>query len=194
MTYFCLPKAEFWEIFDTNFEEIQDVCSEIQGLYNYGKIEINEVKEILIKFNSNPNEKPEITEGKVFLNSLKNGGKKEESSDNLVKNNSNSHKRKSLSKSRERSRKREKHSKHQSKKHKSHKKRSSSRSSSNCSSDSRDSSSEYSRKKTKKKEKKHKKTKRKRSNSSRLVRYSPIKLSSPKFDRKVVTITKNNKK
>ena len=68
MIYFCLPKAEFWEIFDTKFEEIQDVCSEILGLYNYGKIEINEVKEILNKFNSSANDKLEVTEGKLIVN------------------------------------------------------------------------------------------------------------------------------
>ena len=50
MTYFSLPKIEFWEIFDTKFEEIQDVCSEILNLYNFGKIESTEVRGVLNRF------------------------------------------------------------------------------------------------------------------------------------------------
>jgi hypothetical protein len=59
-----LPKAEFWEIFDTKLEDIQDVCSEILGLYNYGKIELKEVYDVLGKFDQNMNVVEEKKEGK----------------------------------------------------------------------------------------------------------------------------------
>jgi DNA-binding ferritin-like protein (Dps family) len=62
-----LPKAEFWEIFDTKLEEIQDVCSEILGLYNYGKIELKEVYDVLGKFDQNINVVEEKKEGKKSL-------------------------------------------------------------------------------------------------------------------------------
>ena len=62
-----MPKAEFWEIFDTKLEEIQDVCSEILGLYNYGKIELKEVYDVLGKFDQNINVVEEKKEGKKSL-------------------------------------------------------------------------------------------------------------------------------
>lgn len=49
--YVVLPNnVKWWEAFDTRIEDIQEVTAEILNMYELGKIELNEVRKILINY------------------------------------------------------------------------------------------------------------------------------------------------